>query len=187
MAAFDWGGRSTAAPATIACTDELGGLSAALPVVMDDTRMSNPILTLELRRKRDVLWARHHARQLAGLLGFEPLDKMVLAAAVFEVAWKAFHGASQNPLVFAIEEDCLVVSGGAGVRLQKPLPTRGAGLAVDDVPWAVEELAQLDRQDLFAEAHQQNQEMLGLLHEVMTQRAAETPAPAKPDAPSSAA
>ena len=63
-----WAGRSGLRPATINSTDEYSDSWVAAALVMDDTVMNNPILTLELRRKRDVLVARHHARQLAGLL-----------------------------------------------------------------------------------------------------------------------
>src|SRR5438105_8862848 len=150
---------------------------------MDDTVMNNPILTLELRRKRDVLVARHHARQLAGLLGLEILDRVALATAVFELAWQTYHADSPNPIVFSIEDDALLVTGGEGVRLHKALPARGPCLGAEDVRWAVQELAQLDPRDLFEEAHQQNQDTLALVHELMKQRAADakgTPAAADP-------
>src|SRR5438552_2404851 len=115
---------------------------------MDDTVMNNPILTVELRRKRDVLLARHYARQLSGLLGITPLDKLALSAAVFELAWKAYHSETREPIVFSVEEDHLVVLGG-GLRLQKPLPARSTGLAPEDLSWAVQELRQFDPRDLF--------------------------------------
>lgn len=149
--------------------------------------MNNPILTLELRRKRDVLLARHHARQLASLLGLESLDRLALSAAVFELAWKAFHNGERQRIVFSIEENSLVVSGVAGLRLQKALPPRSACLPAEDLPWAVQELADLDPQDLFEEAHQQNQELLGLVHELMKQRSPDQKSPAAADPSTSAA
>jgi hypothetical protein len=187
QASPDWAGRSPPQPATISSTDELGDLSVVFALVKDDAVMSNPLLTLELHRKSDVLRARHHARQLASLLSLEPLDRLAFSAAVFELAWKAYHGDNRRSIVFSIEENNLVVSGVAGVRLEKALPARGTCLTAEDLPWAVQELAQLDPRDLFEEAHQQNQELLGLVHELMKRRGAETKSTQPADPSTSAA
>ena len=142
--------------------------------------MNQPFFTLELRRKRDVLLARHYARQVAGLLGFEPLDRMAFAGAVFELAWNSFHCEERHSVIFALEDAVLVVSGAPGLHVRKALPGQAEGLTPEDVPWAVRALAQLGTVDLFEESHRQNQELLALLQEETQRRA-----PLKPAVPAS--
>lgn len=48
--------------------------------------MATPLLSLRIASKRDVLLARQRARQLAGLLGLSPFEKMQTAAAAFDAA-----------------------------------------------------------------------------------------------------
>ena len=53
--------------------------------------MNLPLLTLEIRLEPDVVLARQRARQIAGLLGFAPLDQTRIATAVSEIARNAFQ------------------------------------------------------------------------------------------------
>ena len=48
--------------------------------------MTVPILTLSLRRKRDVVLARQRGRQVAAMLGYSAHEQTVIATAVFELA-----------------------------------------------------------------------------------------------------
>lgn len=150
--------------------------------------MNQPFLTLAVRRKRDVLAARHYARQIARLLGFEPLDSIVFAAAVFELAWQAFHCKAHPLLDFSLEERLVVVSGGRGFQLRKALPRQTQALAAEDLPWAMRELTRLGRIDLFEESHRQNQELLSVAHDlVQLKPPAEPAASGTNEQPSSAA
>jgi signal transduction histidine kinase/CheY-like chemotaxis protein len=53
--------------------------------------VSLPLLTLEVRLEADVVLARQRARQIAGLVGFAPLDQTRIATAVSEIARNAFQ------------------------------------------------------------------------------------------------
>jgi hypothetical protein len=70
--------------------------------------MADPILTLEIRRKSDVLAARQRARQVAGMLGFEAVDQAWIAARVFEVACRV-HALREGGIRFQLEGDALQV------------------------------------------------------------------------------
>jgi signal transduction histidine kinase/CheY-like chemotaxis protein len=62
--------------------------------------MSKPILTLEIRVEHDVVLARQRARQLAGLLGFEPQDQTRIATSVSEIARNAYQYAGGGRVEF---------------------------------------------------------------------------------------
>ena len=53
--------------------------------------MSRVILSMEVRQEHDVVLARQRARQIAGLLGFEPQDQTRIATAVSEIARNALQ------------------------------------------------------------------------------------------------
>jgi signal transduction histidine kinase/CheY-like chemotaxis protein len=67
--------------------------------------MSKPILTMEVRLEHDVVLARQRARQIAGLLGFEPQDQTRIATAVSEIARNAFQYAGGGKVEFLISGD----------------------------------------------------------------------------------
>jgi anti-sigma regulatory factor (Ser/Thr protein kinase) len=63
------------------------------------------LITLAIRVEQDVVSARQRARQIAGLLGFEPQDQTRVATAVSEIARNAFGYAGGGEVEFAIEGD----------------------------------------------------------------------------------
>ncbi len=67
--------------------------------------MSLPLLTLEVRLEVDIVLARQRARQIAGLLGFAPLDQTRVATATSEIARNAFQYAGGGQVVFAVENN----------------------------------------------------------------------------------
>jgi len=64
--------------------------------------MSLPLLTLDVRLEPDVVLARQRARQIAGLLGFPPLDQTRIATAVSEIARNAFQYAAGGKVEFQV-------------------------------------------------------------------------------------
>ena len=64
--------------------------------------MSLPLLTLDVRLEPDVVLARQRARQIAGLLGFAPLDQTRIATAVSEIARNAFQYAGGGRVEFQV-------------------------------------------------------------------------------------
>src|SRR5215813_4910377 len=66
--------------------------------------MKSAILTADLRSERDVALIRQRARQIAGLLGFEPRDQTRIATAVSEIARNAFQYAGGGRVEFAAAE-----------------------------------------------------------------------------------
>jgi hypothetical protein len=71
--------------------------------------MPTPLLVLRLRGNADTVRARHHARHLASLLGFTPLEQAGIAAAVFEIARHAREGSRRAALQFQIAAHALQV------------------------------------------------------------------------------
>jgi hypothetical protein len=132
------------------------------------TIMDTPILTLSLRRKRDLVRARQCARQVAGFLGFDRREQASIAAAVFELACLAVEKGGTGTLRFQIARDMVqvIAEPAIGLRLERPLPTGGRALADEDLSWAVREWTELAPFDTFAELRRQNQELLQLVHEL---------------------
>ncbi len=64
--------------------------------------MNFPLLTIEVRVEPDVVLARQRARQIAGLLGFAPLDQTRIATAVSEIARNAFQYAGGGRVEFQV-------------------------------------------------------------------------------------
>lgn len=69
--------------------------------------MATPLLSLKIRSKRDVLLARQRARQLAGLLGLGPFEKMQVAAAAFDTARWARQAMGRAVLRFESDDGVL--------------------------------------------------------------------------------
>lgn len=141
---------------------------------------SKPFWTLRVHEKRDVLIARHKARQIAHLLHFAPLDEACVAAGVFAIAAQArahyeiceicFQLDTQHLVVFARamtageDEESTPKSSQPLLRLAKPLPEAAKGYAIDDLAFLIGTINQQAPADLFGELNQQNQEILFLLH-----------------------
>src|SRR5271165_962683 len=83
--------------------------------------MSLLLLTLDVRLEPDVVLARQRARQIAGLLGFPPLDQTRIATAVSEIARNAFQYAAGGKVEFQV---CAGTSPGLLIRVQE----RGPGI-----------------------------------------------------------
>ena len=128
--------------------------------------MSTPFFTLQLCRPRDFLVARQRTRHLANLLGFDPADQALMAAAVFEVAFQACRLTGCGVLHFEVEDDLLrIFPGGLGqeltsLRVEKPLPQKGRTFALADLAWIARELNLLTPLNLLEEVRRQNQELL---------------------------
>ncbi|HEX6106672.1 MAG TPA: ATP-binding protein [Gemmatimonadales bacterium] len=66
--------------------------------------MTATILRTEIRQEHDVVLVRQRARQIAGLLGLEPLDQSRIATAVSEIARNAFQYAAGGRATFELAE-----------------------------------------------------------------------------------
>lgn len=86
--------------------------------------MSTPLLAVTLQSERDVLEARQRGRQLAGLLGYDAREQVLVAAAVFEVAWSAWQNRGRCRLCFHVEAGRLTVIPGRLPRQEKPRPAK---------------------------------------------------------------
>jgi hypothetical protein len=153
-----------------------------------------PILTLKIRNRRDVLRARQRARQIAGLLGFELLEKTAIACAVFEIARRACRSMGGSAIRFQLDESTLAVfpvkcgHGRADVdlhsswdskpfhpaepatdsmlRLDRPQPSRALPLDRESLAFVAAELSRLTPFDVFEEIHQHNQELLDVCQQL---------------------
>jgi hypothetical protein len=147
--------------------------------------MNTPLLTVRLRRNRDLLLVRQRARQIARILGFDAAEQSRIAAAVFHLAWHAVRHVRRPDLVFRIADAVLHVApqcprGGdpAGaretpdgcLRLERPLPQTAEALDAADVAWALRELMRLAPPSVFEEVQQQNQDLLQAYHELQACR-----------------
>ena len=65
--------------------------------------MTSSLLTVSVTYEHDVVTARQQARQLAGLLGFDPQDQTRIATAVSEIARNAFRYAEGGKVEFLVE------------------------------------------------------------------------------------
>src|SRR5688572_16975367 len=65
--------------------------------------MIPPLLTVELRRERDIVAARRGAREVSARLGFEPQDQARIATTVSELARNAIHYAGSGTVSFALD------------------------------------------------------------------------------------
>lgn len=159
--------------------------------------MSQTLITLKLDASRDLLAARQRARQLAGLLGFEPREQALIGAAVFEIARAAWQQQRPSTLVFQLDQETLRVFPEAKVEvgvkmtrrvmdrllsdglsasktllhLEKPLPKRPRPVSLEDLPWTIQQLTQITPLNLMEEIQQQNRELLGVYLELQTKQA----------------
>jgi hypothetical protein len=156
--------------------------------------MNTSLLTLRVRRKRDLVLARQRARQLAGLLGFDLRGQLAFACGVFEAACRAALQLGRITLEFRLTGDALQAHCRQSVtadpetvpipcvqkRLPHPLPQDR-----EDLAWLVDKFTRRLPEDLFDELRQQNSEMLRALAEL--QQAEAKLAQATPRAGSAAA
>src|SRR5438128_5591430 len=71
--------------------------------------MTQLIASLRIRRSRDVLRARQRARQIAGILGYEGLERSMISAKVFAIALQALEKTKSAKLLFKMIGDHLQV------------------------------------------------------------------------------
>lgn len=150
--------------------------------------MISPILTLPLCSKRQLVLARQYARQIAGLLGFNPEAQVEIAARVFKLALQARARDRKSRLQFCVANKTFRV---LAFRFQPhlestrlaancqglccSLPDRSDRLAHEDLVWLVKQLTQVTPVNVFEELEQQNHAYLELLDELrLCQRELET-------------
>jgi hypothetical protein len=136
--------------------------------------MTTPLLTLAVRRKRQLLLARSCTRRLARLAGFDARSQAGLACGVFEMACVALERSDEVRLHFDLTGDALqvrVLAAGPPALLQTRLPGP-LPLAREDLAWAAAQLAWQASGSAFEEVRQQNRELLNALAEL---RRAEAP------------
>ncbi len=84
--------------------------------------MHTRILTLSLTGRRDLLTVRQRAREVAGLLGFDPAERAAIAAAAFEIARRAAE-AGGDSVHFELSGDTFqIVPGRPRVRTRRRTP-----------------------------------------------------------------
>jgi hypothetical protein len=147
--------------------------------------MKTILFTFCLEGKKDALAARERVRQAARLLRFEPPEETLIAAATFVIAYQALRHLAQPTLVVNLEDDCLHISAQGRCRtspsrdpkaltapshpplleLVKPLPD-DKPLSPEDLSWILQQVNQPRHANLFEELHQQNQEILALVHQL---------------------
>jgi anti-sigma regulatory factor (Ser/Thr protein kinase) len=71
--------------------------------------MQLPLLTVNLRRRADLVRVRHHGRQIARLLGFPLEEQASIAAAVFEIGHRAQRPTGRAVLYFHLTRDALQI------------------------------------------------------------------------------
>jgi hypothetical protein len=134
---------------------------------------AEPFLTLRLRSCRDLILARHRARQIAELLRFPAEEVICIAAGAFVVAEQSKRLVPRGTICFAIVDHQLRVFGRPARALaqlpsnlyilSKPLPRDDQQLASEDIAWLVREVGELAPATPQEEVLRQNQEILLLL------------------------
>ena len=142
--------------------------------------MSQTLLSLPLRDKRDAMLARQRARQLAALLGYDAQDQAGIAAGVFAVSWQVLNLQSPVEVCFRIDGAKLQVvaqarssrpvswdaaSAQSVLCLEKPVPSQSK-VPLEDLPWAIAKLDQITPARMYEEVYRINQELLATLHEL---------------------
>jgi hypothetical protein len=155
--------------------------------------MDTPLLLLEVRRRRDFVLARRHARQVAGLLGFDPHEQACIAALVFELASQVRSRLGTVRLRFAVDGDRLLIAPAVApgeeappLRIEKPLPRREPPVSTEDLAWVMRQVNELAPAGLFEEVQRQNQELLRALLELQTCQARLAELTVKQTAPTAA-
>jgi hypothetical protein len=136
------------------------------------------LLSLRVRRKRDLVLARQRARQIGRLLGLDATGQATLACGVFEMAYRSARQLGPVRVEFRLADGTLQVS---FARLPgKTLSIRPAAfpdnmafletlvphppaMPEEDLVWAVRQVAEHAPLDCFQEMRQQSQELLRAL------------------------
>ena len=146
-----------------------------------------PFLVVPLKTRRDALRARQRGRRIASILQYSLHEQACIAAGTFVVACQGLERFDTLRLCFQIENHQLHVFCEAGepptgcqrlteaiaeadakamLRLIKPLPPQPGSAEELDLSWLVERIEETSQERLFEEVVKQNQEILGLLHEL---------------------
>ena len=169
-----------------------------------------PFLALKLRGKKDAVLARQRARRVASILTFDVHEQACIAAGTFVVACQALVLFGKARLCFQIQNHQLHVFAQdmnaetdaalqpvskrlAGMfpegdpktlfRLTKSLPPQLHPAEEVELGWLVNQVEKKACNGLFDEIVKQNQEVLGLLHELrsyqmnLTQKEEKSPNP----------
>lgn len=131
------------------------------------------LLTISLRKKRDLVRSRQRARQIAGLLGFDAREQMEFAAAVFELARVVQREERCGRLRFRLGATVIrvePVQSNLGLCLEKPVDEARFRMSREDLVWAVRELDHGTPLNVFEEMEKQNQELLTVLGELLERR-----------------
>jgi hypothetical protein len=147
--------------------------------------MSTFLLTITIRRKRDMLLLRRRARQVARLLGLDVSAQTRLACGVFEVACRALEQRQRFRVRFLLAAGRLHVEvvrpgrevGASDAREQPALSSlilpaldvvlpAGLPLAGEDVRWVLRELRAHGAPDWFEEVRKHNRELFTALVEL---------------------
>jgi hypothetical protein len=126
--------------------------------------MAISILSLPLCGKRDVLRARQRARQVAGIVGLDLMERAGFAAAVFACAcrtWRAGGRAAEFRLAGG-RLFFLPTNSQWGKPVHWPLPARALPVTREEVPFIARALGEMTPLDVFEEFEQQNREYLQL-------------------------
>ena len=147
-----------------------------------------PFLVVPLETRRDALRARQRGRRIASILQYTPHEQACIAAGTFVVACQALERFDAAHLCFQIENHQLQVfcesdnsttesckrlaeviadtDAKSLMRLIKPLPSLTGPAEELDLGWLVGRIEETGHETLFEEIVKQNQEILGLLHEL---------------------
>jgi hypothetical protein len=140
--------------------------------------MTQPIISLRIRQSRDTLRARQRARQIAGLLGYQGLERSMISAKVFALALRALEKANGAKMLFRLIGDrlqvvCQYLPGQSGnlpsgcgkkcARLAFPPPQQPRQLEASDLPWLARELGRMTPLDPAEEVKLLRQELSLLL------------------------
>jgi hypothetical protein len=130
------------------------------------------LLRVPLRRSRDLLVARHKARQIAQMLHFSAHDAAAIAASTFLIAHAAAQNATRSALCFAITRDQLLIFAQRGNSrtgpipkgaLSRALPRHENQLSASDISFVLAQVDRLAPQKALDELVGLNRELLALL------------------------
>jgi hypothetical protein len=165
--------------------------------------MNNSLLTVAVRRKKDLLRLRQRGRQIAALLGYEAYDQSAIAAGVFAIACQTLREYGPCVVHFQLVDNVFrVVPVGArkhtqptagrfqgwygsvdaapALRIEKPLPPREPPLSAEDAVFAAQHLERLTPSNLFEEIERQNQELLQAMIDLRASQAQQSQSQRKP-------
>jgi hypothetical protein len=131
--------------------------------------MKQELLTLQIQRRRDVIRLRQKVRQLARLLGFDPLLVAFLAARAFSMACQGLDRQRPITISFHLHDGAFRMEGPAEPAAELALPAK-LSFSPEDITWILKEMDANASMGLFDEIQRQNQELLDLLREMPAER-----------------